>query len=161
MKRKTSTPIAAPRGAEVIQLSDRRPPQNTSDNVTIITPEGALPNDKFHAITIPDRRPDLKARKGALLICYLTDDVRDGDVAAIRVEDCRDITTGKIYFSECYVEVGGESFHRSKVEVIGRIVEMQIGGKRIAPRDLFRSIHPIAQIYQFKQRAKRSAASIG
>lgn len=150
MLRKNTTPAAVPRTAEVIQLSSRRKPE--AGKIKVRQPEGALPQDRFEAFPAKEC-PELKPKSTALLICYLTDDVKDGDIAAVRVRN--ETPIGRIRFSGVWIELGEgdyqETYHQSKVEVLGRIVEMQIGDERIAPRSLFRPVREKAKIYQFRR----------
>jgi hypothetical protein len=153
MKRKTSTPKATPRSAEVINLADRRKPEpGESEYLEILMPENSQPDDIFTAIQVQEREPDTGARPGDVYICYNTQDVQKGDFALLSIEGA-ECGEGGIFDSDaCYFYIDDEPYHRSKATIVGRVVELRRGPRRITPKIHFRPIRESATIYQFKAR---------
>lgn len=140
---------------KVIQLATWRQRSSTKSvkpAVKHADPLGWKEGDSFVAIEAMESYRLYGVRRGDYLMCFETDDVERGDLAAL------DYGMGYLHygvfdFDVCYFYIGGGSYHRSKAQLLGRIVEIQRNGKRIEPKIPLRAIHPTAQVYQFKQRA--------
>lgn len=113
-------------------------------------PQGALAQDKFSAIDVKCNHDAcvfqrIGTKTGDILICYITDDVKDGDFAHIikRANDgaYETVTIGEILFTSTGFEVDGDYFKTGEVEIEGRIVEIQRARKHVEPKTYLRPIH--------------------
>jgi hypothetical protein len=156
MRRKTIPPQATPRSAEVISLATWTKPKDESGLVSVPTPQGAdLARDNFYIVEANSSYPSIGARSGDYLITLKTEDVREGDFAVIDYEGREGAQAGLIHFSEVWLEVDGDLFHRAKSIIRGRVVEVQRAGERIPLKITLRPIRQLATIYQFKRRGAR------
>lgn len=158
-RRKTITPQGLLRQAEVINLADWNKEPSQGDMtvpkgfVKISTPLGAdLDRDNFSSVKANSNHPDIGARRGDRFVIYHTDDVREGDYAALTHEEMA--YAGIIEFSEVWIYMDGGKFHRAKCEILGRAVEIQRNGERITPKMSLRPIREAATVHQFRRCAR-------
>jgi hypothetical protein len=148
------TPPAQPQPCEVTELKSWRKNQAPENRTgEILTPVGFKQGDELHDLNILDNGySHMGARRGDKMIVYATDDIQKGDYVAITSPDgLNDV--GEFDSDECYLYLDNERYHRSKFQILGRVVEIQRRLTRRTPKVYLRPIRGAATIYQFKQRA--------
>ena len=148
---------------------NRHPEAETGNEVLIPAPQGYLPGDEFHTLRINSHSlSGYGLRRGDRLVCYVTDDVREGDMVMIECLERNGVWAGMAEFDACGFWLNfnpkGRGWkpiycYRAKTNITGRIVEALrfIDGelRRIPCSFPFRPIRKQAHVIQFKRRHKK------